>query len=162
MTIHSITAAIQQAISNVTLDTTGDFATEVAFLMQLGRHKIDAIKKVRAATGLGLKESKDLVEAFEEETKVHGIWHTKPVTYHAIFEKIRAEARDREFKRMLVDNHNLRDRLAEVMGERDEYHRLYQNLLKEVNDAKDPNFALGEQFRGTPCTDPHCTTCECD
>jgi large subunit ribosomal protein L7/L12 len=39
------------------------------FLASFGEKKINVIKEVRAITGLGLKEAKDLVEAAPEEMK---------------------------------------------------------------------------------------------
>ena len=39
-------------------------------LKEVGDKKINIIKEVRAATGLGLKEAKDLVEAAPKEVKV--------------------------------------------------------------------------------------------
>ncbi|HEY2067930.1 MAG TPA: 50S ribosomal protein L7/L12 [Rhizomicrobium sp.] len=38
-------------------------------LMEVGPNKINVIKEVRAITGLGLKEAKDLVEAAPKEVK---------------------------------------------------------------------------------------------
>ena len=38
-------------------------------LMEVGANKINVIKEVRAITGLGLKEAKDLVEAAPKEVK---------------------------------------------------------------------------------------------
>lgn len=38
-------------------------------LMEIGANKINVIKEVRAITGLGLKEAKDLVEAAPKEVK---------------------------------------------------------------------------------------------
>ena len=40
------------------------------FLASFGEKKINVIKEVRAITGLGLKEAKDLVEAAPKEVKV--------------------------------------------------------------------------------------------
>ena len=40
------------------------------FLASIGDKKINVIKEVRAITGLGLKEAKDLVEAAPKEVKV--------------------------------------------------------------------------------------------
>ena len=41
------------------------------FLTSAGAKKINVIKEVRAITGLGLKEAKDLVEAAPKEVKVN-------------------------------------------------------------------------------------------
>ena len=41
----------------------------VIFLLAVGDKKINVIKEVRAITGLGLKEAKDLVEAAPKEVK---------------------------------------------------------------------------------------------
>ena len=45
------------------------FANFVIFLAAAGDKKINVIKEVRAITGLGLKEAKDLVEAAPKEVK---------------------------------------------------------------------------------------------
>ena len=48
----------------------GEEKTEfVVFLAAIGDKKINVIKEVRAITGLGLKEAKDLVEAAPKEVK---------------------------------------------------------------------------------------------
>ena len=48
----------------------GEEKTEFAiFLASVGDKKINVIKEVRAITGLGLKEAKDLVEAAPKEVK---------------------------------------------------------------------------------------------
>ena len=41
----------------------------IVFLTSFGEKKINVIKEVRAITGLGLKEAKDLVEAAPKEVK---------------------------------------------------------------------------------------------
>ena len=41
----------------------------IVFLASFGEKKINVIKEVRAITGLGLKEAKDLVEAAPKEVK---------------------------------------------------------------------------------------------
>jgi large subunit ribosomal protein L7/L12 len=49
----------------------GEAKTEfTVFLASFGDKKINVIKEVRAITGLGLKEAKDLVEAAPKEVKV--------------------------------------------------------------------------------------------
>ena len=49
----------------------GEEKTEfTVFLAAAGDKKINVIKEVRAITGLGLKEAKDLVEAAPKEVKV--------------------------------------------------------------------------------------------
>ena len=49
----------------------GEEKTEfTVFLASFGEKKINVIKEVRAITGLGLKEAKDLVEAAPKEVKV--------------------------------------------------------------------------------------------
>ena len=49
----------------------GEAKTEfTVFLASFGEKKINVIKEVRAITGLGLKEAKDLVEAAPKEVKV--------------------------------------------------------------------------------------------
>ena len=48
----------------------GEAAAEfTVFLSSFGEKKINVIKEVRAITGLGLKEAKDLVEAAPKEVK---------------------------------------------------------------------------------------------
>jgi len=50
--------------------TGGEEKTEfTVFLTAFGEKKINVIKEVRAITGLGLKEAKDLVEAAPKEVK---------------------------------------------------------------------------------------------
>ena len=50
--------------------TAGEAKTEfTVFLTAFGDKKINVIKEVRAITGLGLKEAKDLVEAAPKEVK---------------------------------------------------------------------------------------------
>jgi len=50
--------------------TAGEEKTEfTVFLASFGEKKINVIKEVRAITGLGLKEAKDLVEAAPKEVK---------------------------------------------------------------------------------------------
>ena len=51
----------------------GEAKTEfTVFLASFGDKKINVIKEVRAITGLGLKEAKDLVEAAPKEVKAGG------------------------------------------------------------------------------------------
>jgi ribosomal protein L7/L12 len=45
----------------------GDASTEVQMLLAQGK-KIEAIKRVRELTGLGLKEAKDYVDALQQES----------------------------------------------------------------------------------------------
>ena len=47
----------------------GEEKSEFSFLAAAGDKKINVIKEVRAITGLGLKEAKDLVEAAPKEIK---------------------------------------------------------------------------------------------
>ena len=50
--------------------TAGEEKTEfTVFLASFGEKKINVMKEVRAITGLGLKEAKDLVEAAPKEVK---------------------------------------------------------------------------------------------
>jgi len=50
--------------------TAGEEKSEfIVFLASFGEKKINVIKEVRAITGLGLKEAKDLVEAAPKEVK---------------------------------------------------------------------------------------------
>ena len=48
----------------------GEEKSEFSFLAAAGDKKINVIKEVRAITGLGLKEAKDLVEAHRKKLKV--------------------------------------------------------------------------------------------
>ena len=52
------------------VEARGEEKTEfTVFLSAFGEKKINVIKEVRAITGLGLKEAKDLVEAAPKEVK---------------------------------------------------------------------------------------------
>lgn len=44
-------------------------AADSVWLMKIGDKKISVIKEVREATGLGLKDAKDLVEAAPKQVK---------------------------------------------------------------------------------------------
>ena len=70
-----VTAAVPIAIAGGAAPAAGD-ASEAEeksefniFLVSAGDKKINVIKEVRALTGLGLKEAKDLVEAAPKEVK---------------------------------------------------------------------------------------------
>ena len=63
-----VTAAV--AAAPVAGAAAGEEKTEfTVFLAAYGEKKINVIKEVRAITGLGLKEAKDLVEAAPKEVK---------------------------------------------------------------------------------------------
>lgn len=123
----NIQRAINSARDNVIMDRTGDYAQELAFLVRLGQ-KINAIKKYRAATGMGLKESKDFVEAFEARIGGCSI-EASPQIFLDHFDAVTAEFRDvllRQAQRDLVD---LRSKYSTVLEERDE-------LLRELDLAR--------------------------
>ena len=65
-----VTAAIPAAPAAAPAETQKEEKTDfVIFLAAAGDKKINVIKEVRAITGLGLKEAKDLVEAAPKEVK---------------------------------------------------------------------------------------------
>ena len=65
-----VTAAIPAAPAAAAAEAPKEEKTEfVIFLSAAGDKKINVIKEVRAITGLGLKEAKDLVEAAPKEVK---------------------------------------------------------------------------------------------
>ena len=66
-----VTAAAPAAAAVIPGATTDEEKSEfTVFLAAAGDKKINVIKEVRAITGLGLKEAKDLVEAAPKEVKV--------------------------------------------------------------------------------------------
>ena len=65
-----VTAAVPAATAPVASATPAEEKTEFTiFLAATGDKKINVIKEVRAITGLGLKEAKDLVEGAPKEVK---------------------------------------------------------------------------------------------
>ena len=65
-----VTAAAQVAAAPVAATATAEEKSEFTiFLVAAGDKKINVIKEVRAITGLGLKEAKDLVEGAPKELK---------------------------------------------------------------------------------------------
>ena len=65
-----VTAATPVAAAPVAAATPAEEQSEfTVFLTAVGDKKINVIKEVRAFTGLGLKEAKDLVEAAPKEIK---------------------------------------------------------------------------------------------
>ena len=66
ITAMSPVAAVQTAGAAAPAEEKTDFTI---FLVAAGDKKINVIKEVRALTGLGLKEAKDLVEAAPKEVK---------------------------------------------------------------------------------------------
>ena len=65
-----VTAAAPVAAAAATAAPAGEEKSEFSlFLSAAGEKKINVIKEVRAITGLGLKEAKDLVEAAPKEIK---------------------------------------------------------------------------------------------
>ena len=65
-----VTAAIPAAPAAAAAEAPKEEKTDfVIFLSAIGDKKINVIKEVRAITGLGLKEAKDLVEAAPKEVK---------------------------------------------------------------------------------------------
>ena len=64
-----VTAAAPVAAAPVAATPTEEQSEFTVFLTAFGDKKINVIKEVRAFTGLGLKEAKDLVEAAPKEIK---------------------------------------------------------------------------------------------
>ena len=65
-----VTAAAPAAAAATAAAPAGEEKSEFSvFLSSFGDKKINVIKEVRAITGLGLKEAKDLVEAARKEIK---------------------------------------------------------------------------------------------
>ena len=64
-----VTAAAPAAFAPVAADPVEEKTDFTIFLVASGDKKINVIKEVRAITGLGLKEAKDLVEAAPKEVK---------------------------------------------------------------------------------------------
>ena len=65
-----VTAAAPVAAAAAAGAAAGEEKSEfTVFLASFGEKKINVIKEVRAITGLGLKEAKDLVEAAPKEVK---------------------------------------------------------------------------------------------
>ena len=64
--VTAMAAAAPAAAGGVAEETKDDFTI---MLMSAGDKKINVIKEVRAATSLGLKEAKDLVEGAPKEVK---------------------------------------------------------------------------------------------
>ena len=64
-----VTAAAPAAATPVAATPAEEQSEFTVFLTAVGDKKINVIKEVRAFTGLGLKEAKDLVEAAPKEIK---------------------------------------------------------------------------------------------
>ena len=64
-----VTAAAPVTAAPVTAEPKEEKSEFTVFLTSAGDKKINVIKEVRAFTGLGLKEAKDLVEAAPKEVK---------------------------------------------------------------------------------------------
>ena len=64
-----VTAAAPVAAAPVAATPAEEKSEFTVFLVAAGNKKINVIKEVRAFTGLGLKEAKDLVEAAPKEIK---------------------------------------------------------------------------------------------
>ena len=65
-----VSAAVAPAAAPIAAATPAEEKSEFTiFLSSVGDKKINVIKEVRAITGLGLKEAKDLVEAAPKEVK---------------------------------------------------------------------------------------------
>ena len=65
-----VTAAVAAAPAAAGAGSGEEKSEFTVFLSSFGEKKINVIKEVRAITGLGLKEAKDLVEAAPKEVKV--------------------------------------------------------------------------------------------
>jgi large subunit ribosomal protein L7/L12 len=64
-----VTAAVAAAPAAAGAAAGEEKSEFIVFLSSFGEKKINVIKEVRAITGLGLKEAKDLVEAAPKEVK---------------------------------------------------------------------------------------------
>ena len=64
-----VTAAAPVAAAPAAVPAAEEKSEFTIFLSAIGDKKINVIKEVRAITGLGLKEAKDLVEAAPKEVK---------------------------------------------------------------------------------------------
>ena len=64
-----VTAAVAAAPAAAGAGSGEEKSEFTVFLSSFGEKKINVIKEVRAITGLGLKEAKDLVEAAPKEVK---------------------------------------------------------------------------------------------
>jgi large subunit ribosomal protein L7/L12 len=64
-----VSAAVATAAPAATAPPEEEKTEYTIFLSSFGEKKINVIKEVRALTGLGLKEAKDLVEAAPKEVK---------------------------------------------------------------------------------------------
>jgi len=64
-----VTAAVAPAPASAGAGAGEEKSEFTVFLASFGDKKINVIKEVRAITGLGLKEAKDLVEAAPKEVK---------------------------------------------------------------------------------------------
>ena len=64
-----VSAAVAAAPAGAAVDGGEEKSEFTVFLTSFGEKKINVIKEVRAITGLGLKEAKDLVEAAPKEVK---------------------------------------------------------------------------------------------
>lgn len=120
--MHSsiIERALDEARSNVIMDGEGYFARELAFLVKLG-FKIDAIKKFRAASGHGLKESKDFVELFAEEIKNYPI-SSPGHDFQRIFNQGANAHRDAMLRRAQKDVLDLQREIIRVREQRDDLY----------------------------------------
>ena len=65
-----VTAAAAAPAAAAAAEAAEEKTEFTVFLASIGDKKINVIKEVRAITGLGLKEAKDLVEAAPKEVKV--------------------------------------------------------------------------------------------
>ena len=65
----SAAVPVAAAVAGVVAEPKEEKTDFVIFLAAVGDKKINVIKEVRAITGLGLKEAKDLVEAAPKEVK---------------------------------------------------------------------------------------------
>jgi chromosome segregation ATPase len=130
-----ITRALEAAVSNVHLDTDGVFAREVALLGQL-RMPIEAIKKIRAATGLGLKESKDFFEAFRDKVQVVPMRYDG-VHFQDVWDSIKQEMRERQIERMQQENLELRNRLGCSIDEALNLRKRIRDLEEEIGEWRD-------------------------
>ena len=110
--------------SNIQIDTGGIFAKELGILLLTGR-KINAIKKLRNATGLGLKEAKDFTEAYLPKLQSEGGYTYGMTTSAGLFQehfaKLQQPASFQEVSNLRVTIKNLRDTIDGLYKEIDRH-----------------------------------------
>ena len=170
--VDAIHRAIHADASESPLDRNGDFARELLFLCVIGR-KIDAIKKLRAQTGFGLKDSKDFVEDFVEEK--HRLTSTGADVQHA-FDQRMFKFREQQLEGLKEEVVRLRTQLGErveiIDSQRREIARLAQENQSLTDQLRSQNFGTElfppqhlpeadehEDNGYEPCGDVDCDRC---